>query len=78
MRLNLYWRGRDVIDVEVHAWRKRPDDSAEDDGPTLRAAGHLQSSERAEPMTPDTAVRIGFGSPSPSSRCSAVQGVVKR
>jgi hypothetical protein len=59
MRLNLYWRGRDVIDVEVHLWRKREDDQP-DNGPTLRAAGHLQDADRAEMVRPDTFV-VGFG-----------------
>lgn len=59
MRLNLYWRGRDVIDVELHVWKKREDPPA-DDGPPLRAAGHLQDAARAEPMAhPDTVV-FGF------------------
>lgn len=55
VRLNLYWRGRDVIDVELHLWRKRPDDATpESDGPKLEASGG-GSSERAstfgDPMT---------------------------
>lgn len=61
MRLNLYWRGRDVIDVELHLWRTRPDDAPTDLGPTLRATGHLQDSSRSTPMEPDTAV-FGFAS----------------
>lgn len=53
MRLNLYWRGRDVVDVELHLWRKR-DDETTSDAPKLEAAGHLQDSTRAEPCEPDT------------------------
>ena len=64
MRLNLYWRGRDVIDVEVHVWKRRADDACDDDcgctGPALESSGNGQF-ELAEPMeAPDTTVRIGF------------------
>lgn len=62
MRLNLYWRGRDVIDVEAHLWRKREDADTGEGPPKLTAAPHLADSARAEPMEyPDTTVRIGFG-----------------
>jgi hypothetical protein len=68
VRLNLYWRGRDVIDVEVHVFRRRrgsednePTLQSEDKEPTLQAAGQLAASELAEPMEPDTYVRIPFG-----------------
>lgn len=59
LRLNLYWRGRDVIDVEVHLWKKR-EDSDQPEPPKLEASsGGLQ--ERAEPFGgPDTAVSFGF------------------
>lgn len=58
MRLTLSWRGRDVIDVEIHAWRKHVD---EPEQPKLMASGNLQDFSRAEPMAPDTAVCFGFG-----------------
>lgn len=59
MRLTLYWRGRDVIDVEVHAWKKRADDGSEP--PKMEAVGYLADSSRAEPTDePDTRV-FGFG-----------------
>ncbi len=62
MRLNLYWRGRDVIDIEAHVWRKRDDDAAAEEPPKLQAAGQLADASLAEPMDcPDTTVRIGFG-----------------
>ena len=59
MRINVYWRGRDVIDIELHIWKRR-EDSAQDDGPTLQASGGgLQ--ERAEPYgDPMTQVSFGF------------------
>jgi len=60
VRLNLYWRGWDLVDVEVHLVRRRPDDLGEP--LVLEASGNGQF-ELAEPMdTPDTSVRIGFGS----------------
>ena len=63
MRLNLYWRGRDVLDIEAHLWRKRPDDD-EPEQPKLQAAANLADSSRAEPMdAPDTYVAFGFGKP---------------
>jgi len=59
MRLNVYWRGRDVIDVEVHLWRKRDDDE-QPDPPKLEASGGGQV-ERADHFgDPDTAVSFGF------------------
>lgn len=64
MRLNLYWRGRDVIDIEVHVWRLRDEDD-EDEGPALQASGHLAASELADGTpSPDTyaqALSFGFG-----------------
>lgn len=60
VRLNLYWRGRDVIDVELHVWRRRADDEPGDECPKLTAAPGLQGVSRAAPMEPDTAV-FGFG-----------------
>lgn len=59
MRLNLYWRGRDVIDVELHLWRKRDDEPAAEP-PVIQASGVLQDADRAEPMQPDTTA-FGFG-----------------
>lgn len=60
MRLNLYWRGRDIIDIELHVWRLRDDDPQP--GPVLEAAAGGEF-ERADPMeAPDTTVRIGFRS----------------
>lgn len=60
MRLNLYWRGRDVLDVELHVWRRRGDEQPEPNaGIEATAGGNF---ELAEPMeAPDTTVRIGFG-----------------
>lgn len=65
MRLSLHWRGRDVIDIDAHLWRKRDDDQP-DRGPTLQAAAHLEDADRAEPAQPDTPV-FGFGT-RPESR----------
>jgi hypothetical protein len=63
VRLNLYWRGWDLIDVELHLCRRRPDD--DDDGPTLRAHGGGQA-ERADPFgDPGTVVTFGFARPEP-------------
>ena len=63
MRLNLYWRGRDVIDIEAHLWRKRADDQPQPEPPTLEATGGGQA-ERAEHFgDPDTIVSFGFGRP---------------
>jgi hypothetical protein len=61
VRLNLYWRGWDVFDVELHVWKKRGESPSKpaDEGPNLRAAGHLQSSQIATPMEPDTTT-FGF------------------
>lgn len=59
MRLNLYWRGQDVVDVELHVWRKRPDDMTTDDGPRIEASGG-GSSERASSFG-DPATIAGFG-----------------
>lgn len=62
MRLNLYWRGRDVLDIEAHLWRKRDDDEPEQ--PKMQAAAHLADSSRAEPMeASETYVAFGFGKP---------------
>lgn len=59
MRLNLYWRGRDVIDVELHVWRQRAEDDG-DEPPTLQASGGGQA-ERAETFgDPGTVVSFGF------------------
>lgn len=65
MRLNLYWRGRDVVDLEIHLWRKR-DEPKEDDAPKLEAVGYLADSSRSEPAQPDTTT-FGFGSRPESS-----------
>jgi hypothetical protein len=59
MRLNLYWRGRDVIDVELHVWKKREERTLDGNGPTLQATGGGQA-ERAEPYG-DPATQHGFG-----------------
>lgn len=66
MRLNLYLRGIDLLDVEVHAGRvnvavfqPREDDAPTDGGPTIQATGGGLV-ERAEPFEPDTSV-MGFG-----------------
>lgn len=66
MRLNLYLRGIDLLDVEVHAGRvnvavfqPREDDPPPNDGPTLQATGGGLA-ERAEAFEPDTSV-MGFG-----------------
>lgn len=64
MRVNLYWRGRDVIDVELHVWKRRADDDKTEEPPKLQAAAHPVDVSRAEPMScPDTTVSIGFGRP---------------
>lgn len=57
MRLNLYWRGRDVLDVEVHVWRKRPD--LDDD--IVVYAGGLTVTDLADDAVIDTRVGIPFG-----------------
>ena len=59
MRLTLYWRGRDVLDLELHVWKRRAAADAPD-LPRIEAAGHLVDSERAEPTEPDTTT-FGFG-----------------
>ena len=59
MRLNLYWRGRDVIDVEVHMWRRRDDDQPQGSAPKLEASGGGQA-ERADTYG-DPATIAGFG-----------------
>lgn len=58
MRLTLRWRGRDVIDVELHVWRNR-EDTTDDSGPTLQASGGGQA-ERADTYG-DPATIAGFG-----------------
>jgi hypothetical protein len=70
MRLNLYLRGVDLLDVELHAGRvnvavfqPRPDDAP--NGPKLEATSGGQF-EQAEPMQPDTPV-FGYGT-RPESR----------
>lgn len=65
MRLNLYWRGRDVIDIEMHIWKKR-DEESEAETPKLEAVGYLADSSRAEATQPDTTT-FGFGT-RPESR----------
>lgn len=64
MKILITAAGRDVVDVELHVWRKRKPPSAapapKDEGPVLRASGHLQSSERGREMQPDTRT-FGFG-----------------
>ncbi len=60
MRLNLYWRGRDIIDIEAHVWKKRRcDDEVFEEAPSLQAASHLAASELANDVAPDTRV-FGF------------------
>lgn len=60
MRLNLYWRGWDLLDVELHIVRRRPDGNAADEGPSLRATDGGQA-ERADPFgDPGTVVGFGF------------------
>lgn len=59
MRLNLYWRGRDVIDIEAHLWRKRVDEDAEPE-PIVAGLAHLPGSELADDTEPDTYVHV-FG-----------------
>lgn len=75
MRLNLYWRGVDLLDVELHAGAKglyldlnvfQPRDSDEPEGrPTLTAAAHPVDVSRADgPVWADdqpAVVRLGFG-----------------
>lgn len=58
MRINLYWRGRDVVDVEVHLWKMR-DEAVNSGAPTLEASGG-GSAERAEHYG-DPATQHGFG-----------------
>ena len=53
MRLTLYWRGRDVLDIEAHLWKKR-EEPEPDNAPKLEAVGYLADSSRAEPSQPDT------------------------
>lgn len=55
MRLNLYWRGRDVIDIEAHVWRKRPSENSE-----VLVRNTSLDTGFAEDTEPDTYVR-GFG-----------------
>ncbi len=63
VRLNLYWRGRDVLDVELHVWRKRDDSPADLGAPRLEATSGGQA-ERAESFgDPDTKTSFGFGRP---------------
>ncbi len=60
MRLNLYWRGCDVIDIEVHVWKmRRADEDIAETAPSMQAAPHLAASELANDMAPDTRV-FGF------------------
>lgn len=59
MRLNLYWRGRDVVDVEVHVWKLR-DPEPVDAGPALQARAHLADTALAEPFG-DAATITSFG-----------------
>ena len=62
MRLNLYWRGRDVVDLELHLWRKREKPSPPGRGPRLQAAGQCADVTLAEPLpSPDTTVAGRFG-----------------
>lgn len=60
MRFNVYLRGIDLIDVELHAgkatvavFQPRKDDPAADDGPTLQATAGGQF-ETATVIEPDT------------------------
>lgn len=60
MRLNLYWRGRDVVDVEVHVWKRR-DPEPVDRGPALQARAALADTAIADPFgDPGTIVSFGF------------------
>lgn len=60
MRLNLYWRGIDLIDIEVHVMRPRDQGCDHGDGPTLQASDGGQFELADEMESPDTSVRIGF------------------
>lgn len=58
MRLNLYWRGIDVIDIEFHLWRERLDP---EDDVLVTSIADLPGSELAEDAEPDTYVHaFGF------------------
>ena len=59
MRLNLYWRGIDLIDIELHLFRPRADED-QPEVPVIQAAAHPVDVSRAEPMEPDT-MAFGFG-----------------
>lgn len=61
MRLNLYWRGRDVIDIELHAWRRRDDGQPQDGAPNLEASGGGHAERAATYGDPATIASFGFG-----------------
>lgn len=70
MRLNLYWRGRDVLDIEAHVWKRRPPEpkpKPEPEGPALHAAPHLADTAYARDFGPPDTVVFGFCAP-PSVR----------
>jgi len=59
VRLNLYWRGRDVLDVELHLWRRRDEPTAEA-APTMQANGGGQAERSDHFGDPATIVTFGF------------------
>lgn len=58
MKLTLAWRDRDVLDVELHLWRKRDDET--DDAPRLEASGGGQAERASTYGDPAAIVRFGF------------------
>ena len=62
MRLNLYWRGIDLIDVELHLFRHRDDDEPTGQPPVLSAAAHPVDVSRADgPAWQDDQPVVVFG-----------------
>ncbi len=60
MRINIYWRGVDLLDIEAHVFRMRAA-ANEDQGPALQAAPHLAASEIALPTDPELSASTPFG-----------------
>jgi len=61
VRLNLYWRGIDIIDLEVHVLRPRPvevEDCGCGDETLAASGGQFELADDLE--APDTRVRVGF------------------
>lgn len=56
MRLNLYWRGRDVIDVELHIWKPRPPEG----NPVVVVTNTRAETELADEQEPGIS-GFGFG-----------------